>query len=375
MTRTRNNLAALTVLLAASSPAWAIDIVFDYSLDTNNFFLDPARQAVLDEAAAVFEVFTDSLAAIDPDPQGGLGNTWEPIFTHPSSGQTNYTIADMPVPADTIQIFVGARDLTGNTIGAGGPGGFDAEGFQPFVDAVIGRGQPGALAPIPTDFGTWGGAISFDIFTNWHFDRQTAPAGNELDFFSTAVHELAHVLGFGTAVSFDVQVGVTEFLGSAAIAAFGSPPPLDNDQQHWQIGTTSAVPGGGPQETAMDPDILDGEVKLFTLLDYAAMADIGWEVPPLTGAGLDGDLDGDGFVGISDLNIVLGAWNQAVAPGDPLLGDPSGDGFVGIEDLNTVLGNWNAGAPPTATVPEPAGLTLLLASAAACLPRRPRESR
>ncbi len=77
--------------------------------------------------------------------------------------------------------------------------------------------------------------------------------------------------------------------------------------------------------------------------------------PPLTG-----DLDGDGFVGIADLNIVLGAWNQSVPPGNPLA-DPSGDGFVGIADLNTVLGNWNAGTPPAdgAAVPEPATLSIV----------------
>jgi lysozyme len=63
---------------------------------------------------------------------------------------------------------------------------------------------------------------------------------------------------------------------------------------------------------------------------------------------LAGDLDGDGFVGISDLNVVLGNWNQNVTPGDLLSGDPNGDGFVGIDDLNVVLGNWNAGTPPVA---------------------------
>ncbi len=73
---------------------------------------------------------------------------------------------------------------------------------------------------------------------------------------------------------------------------------------------------------------------------------------------LTGDLDADGFVGINDLNIVLGNWNQSVPPGDPLA-DPSGDGFVGIEDLNAVLGNWNAGTPPAdsqTNIPEPGTL-------------------
>ncbi len=71
-----------------------------------------------------------------------------------------------------------------------------------------------------------------------------------------------------------------------------------------------------------------------------------------------GDLDGDGFVGITDLNIVLGVWNTNVPAGNLLAGDPSGDGFVGIEDLNVVLGNWNAGTlpPPGSVIPEPGTL-------------------
>jgi len=89
---------------------------------------------------------------------------------------------------------------------------------------------------------------------------------------------------------------------------------------------------------------------------------------------LAGDLDGDGFVGIADLNLILGAWNQTVTAGNPLAGDPSGDGFVGIEDLNLVLGNWNAGSPgvpPTASanIPEPAGVMLLGLGAAGLLKR------
>jgi hypothetical protein len=101
-----------------------------------------------------------------------------------------------------------------------------------------------------------------------------------------------------------------------------------------------------------------------------------WEdVLPYLAPTLDGDLDGDGFVGIADLNIVLGNWNTNVTAGDPLAGDPSGDGFVGIEDLNRVLGNWNAGTPPSAlAVPEPASLGLLVAGGLAlCCGRDKRQ--
>jgi PEP-CTERM motif-containing protein len=86
---------------------------------------------------------------------------------------------------------------------------------------------------------------------------------------------------------------------------------------------------------------------------------------------LAGDLDGDGFVGINDLNIVLGNWNQNVPPANPLA-DPSGDGFVGIADLNVVLGNWNAGTPPgtSANIPEPGTMALLVLGGLGILRRK-----
>ncbi len=80
------------------------------------------------------------------------------------------------------------------------------------------------------------------------------------------------------------------------------------------------------------------------------------------------DPNGDGFVGIEDLNIVLSGWNQNVTPGDILAGDLNGDGFVGIEDLNAVLGSWNLGAPPPpevlGVVPEPSALGLVVCGTA-----------
>ncbi|MEZ6192195.1 MAG: PEP-CTERM sorting domain-containing protein [Phycisphaerales bacterium] len=76
---------------------------------------------------------------------------------------------------------------------------------------------------------------------------------------------------------------------------------------------------------------------------------------------LPGDVNADGFVGIADLNVLLGSWNQSVTAWDLLSGDTNGDGFVGIEDLNWVLSNWNAGSPPgnPAQIPEPGAVLLL----------------
>jgi hypothetical protein len=117
-----------------------------------------------------------------------------------------------------------------------------------------------------------------------------------------------------------------------------------------------AGPGGGLFDAAdlgaYGLDTLNNQV--WAILDHASLFGVG----VLTTA-LAGDLDGDGFVGINDLNIVLGNWNQNVPPANPLA-DPSGDGFVGIADLNVVLGNWNAGTPPASNaVPEPGTLAML----------------
>ncbi len=92
-----------------------------------------------------------------------------------------------------------------------------------------------------------------------------------------------------------------------------------------------------------------------------------WELPAI-----EGDLDGDGFVGLDDLDIILRNWNQTVPPADPLA-DPNGDGYVGLDDLDIVLRNWNKGVPPPAAdVPEPATVALFSLAGYALITRRAR---
>ncbi len=180
----------------------------------------------------------------------------------------------------------------------------------------------------------------------------------------------------------------------------GSALPID-DGAHLGVGNYNTIGTGGfvgiQFEIGNDPNEIDGSgidrpagsTTHFGWIEMdggpgisATIKSFAYETTPNTGiiAGdqgtLTGDLDSDGFVGIADLNLILGNWNQAVPPANPLA-DPSDDNFVGIEDLNVVLGNWNAGTPPappeaSALVPEPTSLALLAAGTGAIGLRRKR---
>ena len=93
-----------------------------------------------------------------------------------------------------------------------------------------------------------------------------------------------------------------------------------------------------------------------------------WDTTGLLGTGvirvvdsldLQGDLNGDGYVGLDDLQLILDNWNMTVRDNHPA--DPSGDNYVGLDDLQPVLDHWNEGTPtsPQADIPEPTSLVLL----------------
>lgn len=91
--------------------------------------------------------------------------------------------------------------------------------------------------------------------------------------------------------------------------------------------------------------------------------------------GLQGDLNGDGYVGLDDLAPILNHWNQSVDPGDISAGDANGDGYVGLDDLQPVLDHWNEGTlSPAYAIPEP-GMGVWLLGSLPWLTRRRRSAK
>jgi len=276
MVRTHSGAAAVLGLLLGASSARAILIDFRYDYDSGGFFAGQERRDRLNDAAAFFTPFLDDLAPIQSD----VINHWTADFTNPSTGAV-VSLDDLPVSADTLIVYVGAQNVS--ALGYGGPGGWSAFGEPSFLDTVAARGEVGAMSPSPTDFGPWGGTITFDSDAPWHFGATTAGLDfSEYDFLSVAIHELAHVMGFGIAPSWNTWISGTTFTGPASVARYGGAVPLA-DAGHWNFGITDVEAlNGTSQEVAMDPDITNGTRKVFTYLDYAGLDDVGWDVPEPT---------------------------------------------------------------------------------------------
>jgi hypothetical protein len=272
--------AQYTLTLSASSATvknagGGLHIVFNYSHDTTGFFAShPAAKTLLDQAATAFEAFTNTLTAITP----GNGNSWSETFDDPSGSGSRITIDNPSVGSNTLVIYVGASShLQTSELGVGEPGGWNAMGSLAWINTVTARGQAGALRSTPTAFSPWGGSISFSSTTNWNLSTANPSAGQN-DFLSVATHEIAHVLGFGTSDVWKSDVSGNNFIGHHAEAAnHGQPVPLAAGLAHWANNFTSTV-NGVSQFCEMDPFLITGTRRAFTLLDYAGLEDVGWTV-------------------------------------------------------------------------------------------------
>jgi hypothetical protein len=248
-----------------------LQINLDYRFDTNNFFNGhPDRQAALRHAAdVVASRIRDTLTAINPTGP----DHWTPTFVHPSANATTVTVPDLVVPPNTIIIFAGAENMTGT--------GKNGEGYVRGAWSATsswadfeGRGKPGASLSSATAFSTWGGTVTFDLATSWYFGlAKPSASSTNPDFVTRAEHEIAHVLGFGTAGAWFSHVAAGFFTGTAAKTEFGGPVPLDPGNIHWAHGTLDR---GVP--VCMDPVSSGGRRDEFARLDYAGLADIGWQI-------------------------------------------------------------------------------------------------
>lgn len=319
--------AAAAALLPALRAGARINIQFDYSFDSQGFFTThPEAKATLELAGhTLTDRFRDTLTAIEPSGQ----NDWTAHPFDPGGGG-QLSIVSPTVPANTILVYAGGYVLGGTTLGIGGPGGYEAGGFQNWFDTLAARGQSGALDSPATDDGPWGGSITFDTTTNWNFALGKGPTNSsQSDFYSVATHELAHLLGFGTSDSFAARISGGVFTGLASGSVEVSP-----DHGHWASGTKGTV-GGVEQEAVMTPSITTGTRKRFSSIDWAGMSDLGWQLAR------PGDANADGSVDFNDLVALAQNYNVVDSERRWAQGDFNFDGNVDFNDLVSLAQSYN----------------------------------
>ena len=309
---------AMALLLAAAMPAGAVNLVIDYSFNTSAFFpVGGSARASLEQAAAdLSAVLTNGqLGSLPTDSFTGTSSpssstvNWDLRFTNPSDNTTVTLSSPHTSPAfgaDNIRIFVGWQNLAGSTLGQGGPGSasiglsggvgspsswISAVGaMDTLSDATMNRGGGpligsingtftggGTPAPYSLEYGSFIGNLWFDsdtdnnsitdtqatLDTAWNLDLGL-PGPGQSDFYSVALHELMHAVGFGTSLSWD-----------------NLPADANHSGGHLTAGLTSPrLSDGVPQEAVMTPSIVIGTRKTLTQADLQYLGAIGFNVVP-----------------------------------------------------------------------------------------------
>ena len=313
-------LTLLVALLAWIISADASIVQVDYSYDAanGNFFgSNPTAKAALNAAAFdIGNAISSSLGPVTTDIYSGTnGSTtatfdWSLAITNPSTG-TATTLNTFSFPANTVSIAVGVRSLAGSTLGVGGPssagislgvsgfaGSVESEfvgaiasaesssnasmprGGGPIIGTISGTRTIGSTtANFNVKYGAMLGSLSFNSTSTFHYDHTTPVLAGENDFYSVALHEILHAIGFGTSQTWNSLRSGTTWNGPNA-NALGS-FTLSADGGHIAEGAMSTrITDGTAQEAAMDPTLTVGTRKFLTQLDLAYLRDIGFTTVP-----------------------------------------------------------------------------------------------
>lgn len=323
------NRVSAALLTLMTTPVLGLNIQLDFMHDeaADRFFSSnpEAKSAVEKAAKDIGDMISTSFAQVQSDIYTGVnGSTtarfdWSWNYINPVNGQQE-TIHDPSIAEDTVIVYVGTRNLSGQTLGQGGAGGAGVQisgaGLpHEWIDAVdlaeansnaeMSRGggpnfgtisgaanYSGYIGRYDLDYGLTVGNLWFDADTDndgsrdadselsdfWHYDASTPVAAGKTDLYSVALHEILHVLGIGTSQTWEDLANNGQWGGASASAKAGSSSLIDADGHHAISGLMSRrLSDGILQESVISPSITPGVRKELTELDMAFLSDLGFD--------------------------------------------------------------------------------------------------
>jgi hypothetical protein len=312
----------LWLVAGSLSSAGAPRIVFDYSYDSNGFFT-PDRRVLLERAAAEFtsRMTTTTWAQVDPTTAGGH---YELAVVNPSTMSVTW-ITNAIIPTNQITVHVGATDFTKSPFYMMTNSMGDGASQLMFIRNI--SGAMTNLLANPTLFRPTDAGITFDlqgvrgfggnVSAQWYFstnanltidDQPPAPPYCYYsDFYTTAVHELGHVLGIWNPLPFQALMatdpkyclawtskiqsnapGSYVFTGAHAKQCYynhiGTNIPLDPDSlSHWADGVRSTPSNNWTSVTHEYPQPFRTP---FSELEFGALQDLGYVITPVPKASI-----------------------------------------------------------------------------------------
>lgn len=279
-------LATILTLCCPLPATAAIDIIFDYSYDTGNYFTDE-RRYVMDQAAYAFEsrLGSESFASWNPADYGTSGNFF--VNTkHPTSLATLHLDAGTVTSEgntlgnpNEVVIFLGAKanGATGTLAVAYSGFGYSTSGgtFVNYWDNTRNS---------PTNYDSIGGAISVNSSYSFYDDTDLTTAADatssgQTDFYSVMAHEIGHIMGFTDlwdAFSQNIS-GANNWTGANGQAAYGGPVPMDPSSKA-HFGTLTAGNIVCKCHPVMSVAIPSNARRGVSELDFALLKDIGYSV-------------------------------------------------------------------------------------------------
>jgi len=332
------------LIFTTSSSFAAIDIIFDYSYDTGNYFGDDQRY-IMEQVAYVFESrmggtnFTGTRAVEDV---GVNGITPKLYFDNPTT-DTNIspligsTTADGNVigkPNELI-IFLGARShgfSSSSVLASAAETGYSysytsVSDKDAWLAAKNAKDTSSLYQPIA-------GVSQVNTNKSFYFDtdlttHSDATSSGLIDFYSVMVHEIGHIMGFNSNNAFaNFSNGNTSWTGPNAKAEYNNKNIPLNGNPHWGNSIVQ-----GDVNCACHPSMLPSTSinnrSSFSDLDFALLKDIGYSISASpVGPNIGGTYTDPTWNGSYDIPVSM-SYNDWLAGGNGGNGSGGGGGGGG----------------------------------------------